>query len=63
MGQPNSKRARRRLRAKLENDPNLIYEFGRMMVRTVSAVERIDLGNNLYIEIENETWYELGRPQ
>jgi len=57
MGNPNSKRARRRLRAKLDNDPNMVYWMGRWMVRKVRT-ETIDLGNGLVAELHNETWTE-----
>jgi hypothetical protein len=60
MGNPNSKRARRRLRARMENDPDLVYEFGRWMVRTVAPVERVDLGGGYVAELHNESWHELG---
>lgn len=56
MGDQNSRRARRRRRGK--QDPDLIYEFGRWMRRTISPVEKINLGNGLYIEVSNESWHE-----
>lgn len=59
MGNPNSKRARRRMRAKLDRDPDLIYQFGRWMVRTVAPVERVDLGDGMYAELHNESWHEV----
>ena len=55
MGNPNSKRARRRLLAKLENDPNMVYWMGRWMVRTITS-ETVDLGNGLTAKLHNETW-------
>jgi hypothetical protein len=57
MGNPNSKRVRRRRQARLENDPNLVWAFGRWMVRTITS-EKVDFGNGLVGELYNETWSE-----
>lgn len=57
MGNPNSIRARRRLRGKLDADPNMICFMGRWMVRKYT-VERARLGNGITIETSSETWHE-----
>lgn len=57
MGNPNSRRARRRQRARNDANPNLVYWMGRWMVRTYSQ-KRIEFADGSFGVLSNETWNE-----